>query len=108
MGVSNADGSISQSELSKIRQIALALEIRAVDLDSIKAMFVKSTGNAYRILEITTSATDTEVKKAYRTMAKKYHPDKLQSKEPALIKGAQEKFQEVQKAYEEIQKERGI
>jgi DnaJ like chaperone protein len=108
MGVSNADGSISQSELSKIRQIALALEIRAVDLDSIKAMFVKSTGNAYRILEITPSATDTEVKKAYRTMAKKYHPDKLQSKEPALIKGAQEKFQEVQKAYEEIQKERGI
>ena len=77
-------------------------------MDSIKAMFVKSTGNAYRILEITPSATDTEVKKAYRTMAKKYHPDKLQSKEPALIKGAQEKFQEVQKAYEEIQKERGI
>ena len=71
-------------------------------------MFVKSTGNAYRILEITPSATDTEVKKAYRTMPKKYHPDKLQSKEPALIKGAQEKFQEVQKAYEEIQKEWGI
>ena len=108
MGVANADGSISQSELSKIRQIASALGIRPSDLDSIKAMFVKSTGNAYRILEITPSATDTEVKKAYRSMAKKYHPDKLQSKEPALIKGAQEKFQEVQKAYEEIQKERGI
>ena len=47
-----------------------------------------------------------EVKKAYRAMAKKYHPDKLQSKDPALIKGAQEKFQEVQKAYETIQKAR--
>ena len=108
MGVSNADGSISQSELSKIKQIAAALGIRSVDLESIKAMFVKSTGNAYRILEITPSATDVEVKKAYRSMAKKYHPDKLQSKDPALIKGAQEKFQQVQQAYEKIQKERGI
>ena len=108
MGVANADGSISQSELSKIRQIASAFGIRPKDLDSIKAMFVKSTGNAYRILEITPSATDAEVKKAYRSMAKKYHPDKLQSKDPALIKGAQEKFQQVQQAYEKIQKERGI
>ena len=49
-----------------------------------------------------------EVKKAYRNMAKKFHPDKLQSKDPALIKGAQEKFQEVQKAYEAIQKERDL
>ena len=71
-------------------------------------MFIKSTDNAYKILEITVSATDIEVKKAYRKMAKKYHPDKLQSKDPALIKGAQEKFQEVQKAYELIQKERGL
>jgi len=48
------------------------------------------------------------VKKAYRTMAKKYHPDKLRSKDPALIKGAQEKFKRVQEAYENIQKERGL
>ena len=68
----------------------------------------KYTESAYRILEISPSATSTEIKKAYREMAKKYHPDKLKSKDPALIKGAQEKFQEVQKAYEAIQKERGI
>jgi DnaJ like chaperone protein len=71
-------------------------------------MFFKATGSAYKILEIPSSATDEEVKKAYRTMAKKYHPDKLRSKDPALIKGAQEKFQRVQEAYENIQKERGL
>ena len=32
-------------------------------------------------------------------MAKKFHPDKLQSKDPALIKGAQEKFQEIGRAH---------
>ena len=48
------------------------------------------------------------MKKAYREMAKKYHPDRLRSKDTALIKGAKEKFQEVQKAYEAIRKERGL
>jgi DnaJ like chaperone protein len=107
-GVANADGSISQPELSKVEQIAAALGIRPHDLESIKAMFIKATDSAYKILDITQTATNEEVKKAYRAMAKKYHPDKLQSKDPALVKGAQEKFQKVQEAYETIQKERGI
>jgi len=107
-GVANADGSISQPELSKVEQIAAALGIRPHDLESIKAMFIKATGSAYKILDIPQTATNEEVKKAYRAMAKKYHPDKLQSKDPALVKGAQEKFQKVQEAYETIQKERGI
>ena len=107
-GVANADGSISQPELSKVEQIAAALGIRPHDLESIKAMFIKATGSAYKILDIPQTATNEEIKKAYRAMAKKYHPDKLQSKDPALVKGAQEKFQKVQEAYEAIQKERGI
>lgn len=107
-GVADADGSISQSELSKINQIGTAFNIRVSDFESIKAMFFEDTDSAYRILEISPTASDTEIKKAYRNMAKKYHPDKLQSKDPALVKGAQEKFQEVQKAYEKIQKERGL
>lgn len=107
-GVANADGSISKTELIKVEQIAAALGIRPSDMESIKAMFVKATDSAYKILEISSSVTDAEVKKAFRTMAKKYHPDKLQSKDPALIKGAQEKFQKVQEAYEAIQKERGL
>ncbi len=107
-GVANADGSISPTELSKVEQIAAALGIRPSDRDSIKAMFIKASGSAFKILEIDATATDEEVKKAYRTMAKKYHPDKLQSKDPALVKGAQEKFQKVQEAYETIQKERGL
>jgi len=107
-GVANADGSISQPELNKVEQIAAAMGIRANDMESIKAMFIKVTGNAYKILEIESTASNEEVKKAYRTMAKKYHPDKLQSQDSALIKGAQEKFQKVQEAYETIQKERNL
>ena len=106
--IANADGHVAEVEVQKILQIANALQLRSMDFESIKAMFVKSADNAYKILEISPSATDAEVKKAYRTMAKKYHPDKLQTDDTALKKGAQEKFQQVQAAYETIQKERGL
>ena len=106
--IANADGHVAEVEVQKILQIANALQLRSMDFESIKAMFVKSADNAYKILEISPSATDAEVKKAYRTMAKKYHPDKLQTDDAALKKGAQEKFQQVQAAYEAIQKEREL
>ncbi len=71
-------------------------------------MFIKSADNAYKILEIEKAVSDDEVKKAYRKMAKKYHPDKVITENEAIKKGAEEKFKEVQRAYEQIQKERGI
>ena len=71
-------------------------------------MFFKNPDSAYKILEIERTVTDAEVKKAYRTMAKKYHPDKLQHMDEAYQKGAEEKFRMVQEAYEQLQKERGF
>ena len=71
-------------------------------------MFFKEADSAYKILEISKTATDDEVKKAFRTMAKKYHPDKLMEMDEAYRKGAEEKFRKVQEAYETIQKERGM
>lgn len=106
--IGQADGHVSEAELGVLHQIASNLRINNHDFESIKAMFFKSADNAYKILEIEKSATDEEVKKAYRKMAKKYHPDKLQHMDEAYQKGAQEKFTKVQEAYERIQKERGI
>jgi len=71
-------------------------------------MFVKSADTAYTILEIERTATDQEVKKAYRDMAKKYHPDRVITEDEAIRKGAEEKFKQVQLAYERIQEERGL
>lgn len=107
-GIAQADGSVSPAEINKIQEIASYLRIGMQDFESIKAMFIKSADNAYKILEIEKSASDDEVKKAYRTMAKKYHPDRVNNEDEAIKKGAEEKFKEVQIAYETIQKERGI
>lgn len=109
-GITQADGSLSSTEERELYKIARHLHISQRDYISIKAMFAKTndTNNAYKILEIETSASDAEVKKAFRTMAKKYHPDKLQGMDEVYKKGAQEKFLKVQEAYEQIQKERGF
>ena len=71
-------------------------------------MFYDSSESSYKILEITKSSTDDEVKKAYRKMVKKYHPDKLQGLGEEHLKGANEKFQSIQSAYEKIKNERGM
>jgi len=107
-GIAQADGAISNPEIEKIKEIAAYLGVGRQDFESIKAMFIKSADNAYKILEIVKGVSDDEVKKAYRKMAKKYHPDKVITKNEAIKKGAEEKFKEVQRAYEQIQKERGI
>ena len=107
-GIAQADGIVSKAEIDKIREIAGYLRVGPSDFESIMAMFVKSVDNSYKILEIDKTATDNEVKKAYRTMAKKYHPDRVITENEAIKKGAEEKFKQVQKAYEQIQAERGL
>lgn len=60
------------------------------------------------MLGVTKDAEVAEIKKAYRDLVKKYHPDKVITDDAALKAGAEEKFKQVQKAYETIQKERNF
>ncbi len=107
-GIAQADGIVIEEEERQIYTISGYLGISSRDYNSIKAMFYSSRDNAYKILEIDKSATNDEVKKAYRKMAKKYHPDKVAHLGKEHQKGAEEKFKQVQKAYEQLQKERGF
>ncbi|CAM1334601.1 TerB family tellurite resistance protein [Tenacibaculum aestuariivivum] len=107
-GIANADGQVTASEAEEIRKIAGYLYINNHDYESIKAMFYDESDSAYKILETTKVATNDELKKAYRKMAKKYHPDKLEALGAEHKEGANEKFQKIQAAYEQIKKERGI
>ncbi|WP_299011231.1 TerB family tellurite resistance protein [uncultured Tenacibaculum sp.] len=107
-GIAQADGQVTSNEEQEIRKIASYLYINEYDYSSIKAMFYDESDSAYKMLEITKEATNDEVKKAYRKMAKKHHPDKLQNLGEEHKNGANEKFQKIQAAYEQIKKERGI
>ena len=107
-GIAQADGKVDTSELNMIEMIARNMGISAKDLDSIKSMFVKNTDVDYKILELESTATDEEIKKAYRKMAMKYHPDKVSYLGEDFQKAANEKFQKVNEAYENIKKERNM
>jgi len=106
--IAKADGKVSPSELTKLQEIAGYMHINAADYASIKAMFVAQTDSAYTILEVSKSATDVEIKKAYRSLVKKHHPDKVRNLGQAAEQAAKKKFQRIQEAYEAIKNERGF
>ena len=115
-GIAESDGVMSEEEVRQIREIAYHFAIENSDFESIKAMFGSSQNDnnnphnttpnalakAYAILGLQPNATAEEVKKAYRNMAKKYHPDRVITEDAAIKKGAEEKFKQVQEAYELI------
>ena len=107
-GIALADGQSHPDEISMIDLISNYMGIKPNDIDSIKAMFIKDQESAYKILEISADATDDEVKKAYRRMATKYHPDKVVHLGPDIQKAAKEKFQMLNQAYTRIKKQRGM
>ena len=107
-GLSNSDGQIDTSEINLLGTISGYLNINKNDFNSIKAMFIHDTLSDYNILEIDPNSTDDEVKKAYRKMAIKYHPDKVSHLGDELKNIAEEKFKSVNDAYQSIKKERKI
>lgn len=103
-----ADGQFDGSEKSVLEAIGTTIGLNASDVASVIAMFYQDTNSAYSVLEITPSATDDEVRQAYRRMAMKNHPDKVATLGPEVQKAAEEKFRKIQEAYETIKRERGM
>ena len=108
VSIATADGEFSKSEKSVLEAIASAIRLTSTDAASIIAMYYKEADSAYTVLEISPSATDDEVRAAYRRMAMKYHPDRVSTLGPEVQKSAEEKFKQVQEAYATIKKQRGI
>lgn len=107
-GLANSDGRFDEAEGRLIDKMAFHLGINTKDLDSIRAMFKNTIEDLYKVLEIDSTASNDEVKKAYRGMAVKYHPDKVAYLGEDVKKAANEKFQKLNEAYEKIKKERGM
>ena len=107
--IATADGTFSKSEKSVLEAIGAVIRLNNTDINSVIAMFYKETDeSAYAVLGISPSATDDEVKSAYRRMAMKNHPDKVATLGPEVQKAAEEKFRQIQDAYETIKRQRGM
>ncbi len=106
--ISLADAVIHPKEIELLEKISGAMGVAANDFLSIKNMFIPETNSSYKILEIDPASTNEEIKKAYRRMAMKYHPDKVSHLGDEFRKTADEKFKKVNDAYEKIKRERHL
>ena len=106
--LASCDG-LDQKEVDLLEVMATYMGLSKGDADSIFAIFKpKSDDRNYKMLGIEPSATAEEVKKAYRKMAVKYHPDKVATLGEDVQKAAEEKFKAISMAYDAICKERGM
>lgn len=108
--IAQADGSVPREELNALRDIASNLGLSEEDLNSM--LNLQDSGSnleaAYSVLGIKPTATNEEVKAAYRAMALKHHPDRVASLGEDVRKAAEKKFQEINNAKEVIYKARGM
>ena len=111
--IAKADGTVSPEEVLALKEITLYLGLSAQDVESMLNLEsgAKASSNiedAYKVLGIPPSATDDEVKAAYRKMALKHHPDRVSTLGEDIRKAAEKKFQEINDAKERIYKARGL
>ncbi|BAV94422.1 TerB family tellurite resistance protein [Ichthyobacterium seriolicida] len=107
-GVANADGNVVTAEIDKIATIANYLNISKGDFYSIKSTYYNDIESMYKILEVDKNSTNDDIKRAYRKMAKKYHPDRIQHLGEQHVNIGKQKFQKVSEAYDKIKAERGF
>ena len=108
--IAQADGTVPQCEIDALQFVAANLGISPEDLGSMLNLSSggSSLDSAYKVLGITSDATDDEVKAAYRRMALKHHPDRVATLGEDVRKAAEKKFQEINAAKEMIYKSRGM
>lgn len=115
-GLATVSGQMADKELAFLKQIAQEMELKPSHLTQILSIFasyeqqkkqqtepkVKTRSFSYEILGISADADLASVKKAYRQLVKLHHPDHFVDATTAQKKMAEEKFIEIQRAYEEI------
>lgn len=107
-GIALSDGDCSKEEKATIELIASLMRISEQDYKTIEAMYYKNNDSSYVILQVDKNASEDEIKKAYKRLCLKYHPDRVASLGEKAQQIATQKFQEINLAYESIKKERNF
>lgn len=106
--ISQSDGHVCQQEIEALKEVAQAMQLSEKEVESMLNLGGDSLADAYKVLEIDPSATDEEVRAAYRRLALKHHPDRVATLGEDIRKAAEEKFQHINNAKERIYKARGM
>ncbi|MCB0481181.1 MAG: TerB family tellurite resistance protein [Flavobacteriales bacterium] len=107
-GLARADHYVHKLEVGILEDISKRLSIPESEFHSLKAMYYVDSATYYDILGLDPNCTDDEIKKAYRKLATKYHPDMVAQLGEEHQNAAKEKFQKIVDAYEKVKKDRFI
>lgn len=109
--IAAADSDVSSGEIKFIKRISSILHIDEAAYQRIKnSQPYFNADSPYKILGVKESDSTEEIKKIYRQLAKKYHPDSLRSQkvtDPSIIKTAKDRFRSISVSYNTILKLRG-
>lgn len=106
--IAQSDGNVCANEIAALKEVTTAMGMSQSEVDSMLNLGRDTLDAAYKVLEISPSASDDEVKAAYRKMAMKHHPDRVASLGEDIHKAAEEKFRQINDAKEQIFKARGL
>ena len=106
--IAQADGSVPDAEITALKEVAGWLQMPESEIDAMLHLQGDSLDDAYKVLGIASTATDDEVRKAYRKLALQYHPDRVAKLGEDVRRAAEKKFQEINAAKERIYKARGL
>jgi len=106
--IAQADGRLDPTEVTAMKECAQWMHLSADEIDSLLGMGKDDLESAYRVLGVSPSATDDELKRAYRRLALEHHPDKVAALGEDIRRAAEKKFQQINEAKERIWKARGM
>ena len=106
--IAKSDGNVCQAEVEALKEVAVSMGLSLNEVDSMLNLGGDTLEQAYKVLEVDPSATDEEIRSAYRKLALKHHPDRVATLGEDIRKAAEEKFQQINNAKERIYKARGL
>lgn len=106
--IAKSDGNVCSAEIDALKRVAMYMGLSTKEVESMLNLGGNSLDAAYKVLEVEPTATDDEVRAAYRKLALKHHPDKVAMLGEDIKKAAEEKFQRINNAKEQIYKSRGM
>ena len=106
--IAKSDGHVCNEEIEALKEVAMYMGLSVKEVESMLNLGGSSLNEAYKVLEVEPTATNDEVRAAYRRLALKHHPDRVATLGEDIKKAAEEKFQSINNAKEQIYKARGM
>ncbi|EJW93238.1 DnaJ domain-containing protein [gut metagenome] len=106
--IAKSDGHVCEAEITALKEVAVCMGLSEREVESMLHLQGDSLEAAYQVLEVEPTATNEEIRAAYRKLALKHHPDRVASLGEDIRKAAEKKFQQINNAKERIYQARGI